>query len=306
MPTVLITGLRGFTGRFLAAQLEASGYQVFGTVFGTVFGKVPQTPGEYAVDLCNLEQVQNLVNKVKPDYVAHLAAISFVAHGDADAIYRTNVVGSRNLLQALSECEKKPQSILLASSANVYGNAVGDPIGESTTPNPVNDYAVSKLSMEYMARLWMDKLPVTIVRPFNYTGSGQASHFLIPKIVEHFQRTEKSIELGNIDVYRDFSDVRMVARVYQRLLQSNCVGEIFNVCSSVAVSLEEVLSMMADIAGYTIDVKVNPTFVRENEIKVLRGDNRKLKSTVGEIDIIPLRETLEWMYKKGLPSAYRG
>ncbi|AMO56829.1 GDP-6-deoxy-D-lyxo-4-hexulose reductase [Endozoicomonas montiporae] len=296
MPSVLITGLRGFTGRFLAAELEASGHRVFGTVYGH---EPCLLPGEYAVNLCNLEQVRNLVSEVKPDYVAHLAAVTFVAHDDADAMYRTNVVGTRNLLQALSESSKVPESILLTSSANIYGNAVVDPIDELTYPEPVNDYAISKLAMEYMARLWMDKLPLTIVRPFNYTGVGQSHNFLLPKIVSHFQRGERSIELGNIDISRDFSDVRMVASVYKCLLNGCYAGETFNVCSGVAASLVQILSMMADIAGYSISINVNPAFVRDNEIKILRGDNRKLLEAVGNIGTIPLRETLEWMYKEG-------
>ena len=293
MPTALITGLRGFTGKFLAQELIACGY----SVCGTVFNQETSGPDEYSVDLCNLVEIRNLVNQVKPDFVVHLAAISFAAHGDSGVIYQTNVLGTRNLLQALSECNKPPQSILLASSANIYGNAIDDPIVELTEARPINDYAVSKLAMEYMARLWMDKLPIIMVRPFNYTGVGQAAKFLLPKVVSHFQRREKIIELGNLDIARDFSDVRMVVNIYRRLLNSRCVGETFNVCSGASICLKDVLSMMTDIAGYSINVKVNPAFVRANEIKVLRGDNSKLLKAIGAVDSIPLRDTLEWMYQ---------
>jgi nucleoside-diphosphate-sugar epimerase len=295
MPTALITGLRGFTGHYLAAELEAAGYRVCGTVHHDGSGAA----GELVTDLCDREAVRGMVAEVRPDVVAHLAAISFVAHGDAEAIYRTNVVGTRNLLQALGECDKTPRAVLLASSANVYGNAPVDPITESTPADPANDYAVSKLAMEYMARLWMQKLPIVMVRPFNYTGVGQAPHFLLPKIVDHFRRGAQEIELGNLDVARDFSDVRTVVAAYRRLIELAPAGETFNVCSGRAVSLQEVLERMAAIAGYRIRVTVNPAFVRENEVKRLRGSNAKLTGAVGALDPIPLEQTLRWMFEAG-------
>jgi GDP-6-deoxy-D-talose 4-dehydrogenase len=148
-----------------------------------------------------------------------------------------------------------------------------------------------------MARLWMERLPIVLVRPFNYTGPGQAPHFLLPKIVDHFRRGAEEIELGNLDVARDFSDVRTVVAAYRRLIERVPAGETFNVCSGKAVSLEEVLALMADIAGYRIRVRVNLAFVRENEVKRLRGSNAKLVETIGTLDTIPLEQTLRWMFE---------
>lgn len=291
-PRALVTGLGGFTGRYLARELEAVGYRVFGTAHGN------ETLGAdmFAVDLCDREELQRVVAEVRPDVVAHLAAISFVAHGDVEAIYRVNVVGTRNLLEALSAQGERPRAVLLASSANIYGNANVEVIDESVAASPANDYAVSKLAMEYMARLWMDSLPIVITRPFNYTGVGQGAQFLLPKIVGYFKRGERVIELGNIDVERDFSDVRMVADAYGKLLQKVPVGEIFNVCSGNACSLKNVLAMMAEIAGYEIEVKVNPAFVRANDVKRLQGNPAKLNQAVGSLGTYPLMETLRWMY----------
>ncbi|MFD0755751.1 GDP-mannose 4,6-dehydratase [Massilia norwichensis] len=288
----LITGLRGFTGYYMARELTAAGYQVH----GTVLPGEPTGPDIFAVDLLDRASVAAAVEKVQPDVVVHLAAIAFVAHNDADQMYRVNVVGTRNLLEALAAGSHKPSSVLLASSANIYGNARVPVIDESVAPNPANDYAVSKLAMEYMARLWMDKLPIVIARPFNYTGVGQTENFLLPKIVSHFRKEARRIELGNLAIARDFSDVRMVAKSYRRLLAAAPSGEAFNVCSGQPHTLESLIDMMSEIAGYRIEVHVNPAFVRANEVLTLTGSNAKLTGVIGKIEPTPLLETLRWMY----------
>lgn len=292
-PRALITGINGFTGRYLAGRLLGEGYEVFGLAQSAA----ERSENVYGCDLLDAEYLGRVVDEVQPDVVAHLAAISFVAHGDVENIYRTNVVGTRNLLAALAASRCQPTSVLLASSANVYGNARVDAIDESVPFNPANDYAVSKVAMEYMARQWMSDLPIVITRPFNYTGPGQADHFLLPKIVKHFKEGKKVIELGNLDVARDFSDVRTVVDAYARLLASAPAGEAFNICSGKATSLEEVLRLMSEIAGYTIEVEVNPAFVRKNEVKRLRGSNTRLTRTIGEMEAVSLRDTLKSMYE---------
>ena len=297
-PVALVTGLAGFTGRYVAHALEAVGWRVVG-----LSQRTSEDAPDVAVDLLDREAVANSVQAAGADAVVHLAAISFVAHGDADAIYQVNVAGTRNLLEALANAGKPPAIVVLASSANIYGNSTDDPITEATSPAPANDYAVSKLSMEYMARLWMDRLPIAITRPFNYTGVGQADHFLIPKIVAHFRRGERRIELGNLQVWRDFSDVRMVAEAYARLVSAAPAGGVFNICSGQVHSIQDVLDMMSDIAGYRIDVRVNPDFVRATDVERLSGSRQRLEAVVGELPAIPLCETLRWMYAcDGLPA----
>jgi len=287
----LVTGLRGFTGEYMARELEDAGYRVFGT---SGPGAEP-APGVFAVDLCDRAAVAAMVEEVQPDVVVHLAGIAFVGHGDAEQIYRVNVAGTRNLLEALAALRETPSAVLLASSANIYGNASVPFIDEGVAPAPANDYAVSKLAMEYMARLWMDRLPIIIARPFNYTGRGQSENFLLPKIVSHFRRKAPQIELGNLAIARDFSDVRMVAWSYRRLLAAAPAGEAFNICSGRSHSLAGVIDMMSEIAGYRIEVRVNPAFVRANDVLTLTGDNAKLAGAVGAIPTRPLSETLRWM-----------
>jgi nucleoside-diphosphate-sugar epimerase len=288
----LVTGLHGFTGGYVAAELERSGYEVYGLGSLTPVGREDR----YVVaDLTNPADVDRALRVVSPDVVIHLAGIAFVGHGDAEALYRVNVVGTRNLLEALARLPTRPKSVLLASSANVYGNAKDVVLTEEASADPANDYAVSKLAMEYMANLWRDRLPITIVRPFNYTGVGQSEAFLLPKIVAHFKRGESSIELGNLDVWRDFGDVRSVAEAYRRLIQVGVAGITVNVCSGRVHSLREVISMMEQLSGRSIELKVNPAFVRANEVRTLQGCADRLRSIIGEWGNPPLRETLAWM-----------
>lgn len=290
-PRALITGIKGFTGDYLAQELATNGYQVF----GTVHGEPTVDEGIYAVDLCDRSTLKQVLRDVQPDVVVHLAAISFVAHSDPEAFQRVNVFGTRNLLEGLDDLAHKPRAVLLASSANIYGNTTTEIISESEPAMPANDYAVSKLAMEHMARTWMDTLPIIITRPFNYTGVGQSENFLLAKIVGHFRRHCSDIELGNLDVARDFSDVRTVAKAYARLLQLAPSSHTFNICSGHAFTLRQVISMVEELAGYSINVSVNPSFVRANEIHKLMGDPRKLFDCIGPLPAISLRETLAWM-----------
>lgn len=296
----LITGLAGFTGRYMAQELVDAGYRVYGTAMATD-ASPDGTPAEsYTVDLCDRAAVAAMIEQVQPDVVVHLAGIAFVAHANADLMYQVNVLGTRNLLEALAACPHRPSAVLLASSANIYGNATVDIIDESVAPAPANDYAVSKLAMEYMARLWMDRLPVILARPFNYTGVGQNESFLLPKIVSHFRRGAREIALGNLAIARDFSDVRAVVRSYRGLVaaapDASWSNPVFNVCSGHSTSLQSVIAMMEDIAGYRIDVTVNPAFVRTNDVLTLTGSRARLDQAIGPVGQVPLIDTLRWMY----------
>jgi nucleoside-diphosphate-sugar epimerase len=245
------------------------------------------------IDLLDASAVQAVVDRVRPKYVVHLAAIAFVAHGDVDAIYRTNIIGTRNLLAAL-EGNSGLRCVLLASSANIYGNALADPITESTPAQPVNDYAVSKLAMEFVAELWRERLPITVVRPFNYTGAGQSLNFLVPKIVDAYLRRATTIELGNLLVERDFSDVRDVVSAYCGLLQA-APGGVVNICSGHAYSLDAVLRIAQEVSEHALEVRVNSAFVRKNEVHRLCGSNERLRGLLPGWKPRPLLQTIEWM-----------
>lgn len=276
---LLVTGAYGFTGKHFVKAARNYGHEVVAL----------------EVDLKDRDAVMQQVLRAEPEAVVHLGAISFLGHTDSSAFYQVNVIGTLNLLDALIALKQPPRSILLASSANIYGNCEHSPISEQQPPVPVNHYAMSKLAMEYMAKTYLDRLPLFFVRPFNYTGAGQAESFVIPKLVTHFASRAKAVELGNLNVEREFNDVRFVCEAYLQLLEKAEQGEVYNVCSGKPVTLNSVLDLLTQITGHQLDIKINPAFVRNNEIHRLCGSSSKLINTVGDIPLTPLQETLRWM-----------
>ncbi len=280
----LVTGLTGFTGRYMAEELTSHGFEVSG------FGQ--------ELDLLNQEALTQFVAKIRPHVVIHLAAIASVETTNVDLLYQVNILGTRHLLEAILKEAPDIEAVLIASSANVYGNSAKEacPLTELDVPCPANDYAVSKLAMEHMTRLWFDRLPIVITRPFNYTGVGQSVQVLLPKIVQAFREGKKELELGNLDVSRDFNDVRSVVNAYRRLIEVCPRGTTVNICSGTMYSLQEIVSMMGDIAGYSMKIKSDSRFVRLHEVKSLKGSPEYLQSLIGNWSSPPLKATLEWMY----------
>ena len=289
---VLITGIEGFTGTHLKNHLENSGFEVYGLSLEELKSK-----RIYQCDIRNKEQLKEILSEVKPDYIIHLGAISFVGAENRELFYSVNTVGSENLLQAVAEVTLYPQKIILASSATVYGNQNSELLDESMAPKPINHYGISKFGMEQIASNYFDKFPIIVTRPFNYTGVGQSRNFLIPKIVSHYREKSPVIELGNLDVSREFNDIRFVVEVYERLLKSSATGEVVNIASNRPLKLLDVIEIMNKLAGYEIEVRVNPAFVRKNEIKSLSGSVKKLQSLIKMPKLYTLEETLRSMFE---------
>lgn len=292
---ILLTGADGFTGVLFAALATAAGHQVVAL----------------QANLTHADAVAQEVAQFAPQAVVHLAAISFVGHTDASAFYSVNVVGTTNLLAALAALDphQRPHKVLLASSANVYGNCAASPITELQAPAPVNHYAASKLAMEHMAATYFDQLPIVITRPFNYTGPGQAASFVIPKIVAHFAERRATLLLGNLHVEREYNDVAMVCAAYLQLIEHGQPGETYNVCSGQTYTLQQVITLLQKITGHTLSVEVNPAFVRANEVHRLCGDPAKLKSLLATNGVTsastPLEDTLKRMVDTAaLPSPH--
>lgn len=287
---ILVTGATGFTGRHFQTHAIQAGHEIV----------------SLTADLTDRSSLAAEVSRAEPDAVLHLAAVAFVGHANTSAFHEVNVIGSLNLLDALAALRRQPSSVMLASSANIYGNCLQSPIKETQPPAPINPYAASKLAMEQMAMEYTDRLPIVITRPFNYTGPGQDRSFLIPKLVEHFARRASVIELGNLEVEREFNDVRMVCEAYLRLLGSGVSGQTYNVCTGVAYSLHQVLAILKDLTGHDIEVRVNPAFVRANEVHRLCGDPGKLMASIGSLPKYQLTDCLSTMldaHDRGTPAA---
>ncbi len=288
---VLITGSEGFTGKYMRAEMEAFGYEVYRS--GTSLNK--EASNYYILDLLNENSIRNCLETVQPDIIIHLAAIAYVGHNNIQQFYEVNTVGTRNLLAITAELNIQPKSILIASSANVYGNNSKSILSEKDKLYPANDYAVSKLAMEYVAKIWMDQLPIIITRPFNYTGVGQQNNFLIPKIVEHFKLRKKSIELGNIKVYREFNDVRFVVSVYRQLIETKENGLVCNVCTGKYYSIPNIIEMCENYTNHNLSIIINSALIRKTEVLKLSGSNELLLSKINTDSQYQLCETLKWM-----------
>lgn len=291
MKKVLITGIDSFTGVHLAAYLEKSGYDVYGTsLFEHGIKK-------YQCDITNKDDVKGVLKQVQPHFLIHLSGISFAAHENTEDFYRINTIGTTNILDAFVELAMQPLKIILASSATVYGNQGLEVLDESLCPKPSNHYGASKYAMEALSSGYFDKLPIVLVRPFNYTGISQAQHFLIPKIIKHFKDKKEKIELGNLHVEREFNDVSFICEVYKKILECSAKSETVNICSGRGIKLLDVIDMMNCIAGYTIEVEVNPAFVRKDEIPSLTGSSKKLFNMIGKIEKKQFQITLREMYE---------
>ncbi len=290
---IFITGITGFTGKHLEAYFSNKGFSVYGTTFSK-----STSPNHFDCDILDDRALFLILDNIKPDFVIHLAAISFVEVKDQQNIYNVNIFGTLNLLNAVERSGYSPRKILIASSAAVYGNIEGE-LSEDLCPQPVNHYGNSKLVMENMVKQYYDRLNIIIARPFNYTGTGQENLFLIPKIVSHYKEKKKEIELGNINVYREFNNVNFVVKCYAELLFSEFKSDVFNVCSGNVININKILGIMNKFADYSIKVNINPKFVRKNEIKVLKGNPQKLFKHIGDFTKeFTLESTLLQMFKE--------
>ena len=289
---VLLTGSGGFTGRPLAARLRQDGHEVCGITKG------PATSDELQGDLLDQDWVHRIVAETNPTIIIHLAALSPTQQTDRGA-YAVNIDGTANLLSAAAGLRERPRRVLAASSAAVYAPPIDDrPVAEDHPLAPRGPYAESKRAMEDVASTYADRLPILVTRPFNYTGPGQdPANFLVPKLVDHFVRRAPHINLGNLDLFRDFSDIRRVVEAYARLVTQPVDHSVVNICSGRTIHLASIIALLQEISGHSIEVGTDPGLVRPGEPRTIQGSAARLESMLGDLPNPDFRDTLRSIYE---------
>ncbi|MFH1756089.1 MAG: GDP-mannose 4,6-dehydratase [Candidatus Latescibacterota bacterium] len=285
MKRVLVTGCWGFVGRVAVEMLHAKGYQVWGTDImdgGAVF------PGDAYLpcDLQDEQAVNVLLDEVHPDCIIHLAAQSSarVSFDEPLPTIRNNVLPVLYILDCLRSRSLKTR-LLAVGSADEYGPVPEKamPLIETRAANPVNPYALSKVMQSDSCRSYASLygVDVVITRSFNHTGPRQTDTFVLPSFARQVAEIEAGmrppvLEVGNLEVRRDFLDVTDVVAAYIALLEKGQKGEIYNVCSGVAHSLQDLLDQLILIAGVHVEVRISDQRLRPVDTPELRGDHGKL------------------------------
>lgn len=289
---VLITGAAGFTGRALAGRLREDGYDVVGCSHDAI------GPDVLNVDLCDLDRVADLLSQLHPHVVVHLAGVATPSHSKLDDIYKSNVLGSANLFAALEAKQVKARLVVVASSAQVYATEESrEPLTEDFPLAPKSHYAVSKRATEDVAGLYSSEFPIIITRSFNYTGPGQSQGFLVPKIVQHYAERRSEIRVGNLDLFRDISDIRRAVEAYARLISRSVGPTVVNICSGRLVYLADIFKIMEEVSGHAMKVVADPLLFRSGDPRVIVGSPARLEALVGPLPNPEFRETLVRMYE---------
>ncbi|MDP2423960.1 MAG: GDP-mannose 4,6-dehydratase [Bacteroidales bacterium] len=287
---ILITGIHGFAGTYLAKELRRDGYDVWG------IDKASKDHTTLAIDICDSKSLTTGLQIINPDFVAHLAGIAHVE--DTSLMYDINTGGTRNLLNACLHLSHLPR-LLFISSSLIYGNVAQEnqPIDEKFPVNPVNHYGDSKARAEREVNAFSEKynLEYVIARPFNHTGPGQRIEFVIPKIIAAFKQRKPSIDLGNTHAIRDFSDVRDVVGAYKLIIENFKNGETYNIASGKGYSISELVEETIKLAGHHMQITQAEYLMRTDEIEVLVGNASKIRRELGWEPKYGMAETLRSM-----------
>lgn len=309
---VLITGAEGFVGTHLIKfLLENSNYEIYAAFYAEVNNKTEDKRVKYIrMNISDGDNVINVIADIKPDYIYHLAGISFVPASFANPYltYDTNLIGTLNIYEAVLKL-KQLSSILFVSTSEVYG-VVSEkevPIKEERALKPQNPYAVSKAAAEMLSYQYYKNygLNIKIARPFNHIGIGQNSNFAVPAFASQIADIVKSnksdkIKVGNLDAIRDFLNVKDVLRAYKLIIESEFNGEIFNICSGEGVKIKDILDSLINISGRKIEIEFDDARMRPSENPIIIGDYSKIRTKLGWSPKIILDETLEEIYNSYL------
>ena len=306
MKRLLVTGADGFVGRWLIREALEQGWTATAAVGPG--GAAPETwlpAGQSAAvswfeaDITS-DTGRARLAAVEADAVVHLAAVSSgaAARQDPEGAMQVNAMATVRLLEALSEAGRRPR-FLFVSTGEVYGAGHDGPIGEDAPLRPVSSYAASKFAAEpaVLDLGGMSGMEVVIARAFPHTGPGQSIAFVLPAFAARLREAkrlgQREIAVGNLDVIRDFLDVRDVVRAYLLLLEHGQSGESYNVASGVGQHLRDCFIRLASLLEVDAVPREDASLVRPTDIPVLIGDATKLKAATGWQPTIAFEQTLQ-------------
>jgi len=302
----LITGITGFVGSHLAEYLLSQGVEVVGTArWRSRTDNIDHLGDRVQLAECDLRDfasVKRVLASTAPDRIYHLAAQSFVQSSwqAPEETLTTNIVGQLHLLEALRDVKAEVR-VQIAGSSEEYGLVKPDetPIKETNPLRPLSPYAVSKVGQDLLAYQYHQSYGMHLVRTraFNHTGPRRGRVFATSNFASQIAemeagRGEPVLRVGNLEAQRDFTDVRDVVKGYVLALEKGEPGEVYNLCSGVARSIQEVVDILLGMATIKIRVEQDPARMRPSDVLILLGDCTKLQELTGWKPTIPFEETL--------------
>ena len=298
MSKYLITGVSGFVGKYFVKYLQEKepSCEIVGIdrhILDTLSIKYND------IDLNNTNDVNNIIRDYKPDYILHLASMSSVGQSwqEPSICLRDNSNIMLNLLDAIYK-NKLNSKILSIGSSEEYGKKENVVLKEDMPLNPENPYAISKVWQEMVCKLYAENFGVNVVmtRSFNHIGPGQSDKFVIPSFMKQLLNiangAENKMFVGNVEVSRDFTDVRDVVDAYYKLLHYGKSGDVYNVCSGISYKLKEIISIAENILGIKANIEIDKNLIRPNDVMLVQGDNTKLCSELGWKRKYEIKETI--------------
>ncbi len=300
----MITGVGGFAGPFLARALTDAGEEVFGLCHTAIADAPKRLPDVtlHEADICATARLEQVLAEVAPTTIYHLAGKSHVGRSwrRQQLYYEVNALGTVSVLEATRRAVPDVR-VVHASSGEVYGTttAQAPPIREEHPVRPQSPYAASKLCAEIAARQMADAagLHVVSARPLNFAGPGQKPTFVCSDFARQVARAEAGhaapiISVGNLDVVRDFTDVRDIVRGFMACARSGTSGTAYNLCSGRPVTIRTVLETLVGMARCRIEVQVDSARFRPADVPRFVGDSSRAATELGWAAEIPLAKTL--------------